>query len=165
MNVILLDKVENLGDIGDLVTVKPGYGRNYLLPSGKASLATPVNIKEFEARRAELEKQAGEELVSAKARAELVHGMELVITANVGPEGKLFGSVGPIDITEACEKVGVEIARSEVRMPDGPIHEVGDFAVGLHFHSDVNTEITVKVVGDEVAGEVAPSDTDEQASV
>jgi large subunit ribosomal protein L9 len=165
MNVILLDKVENLGDIGDLVTVKPGYGRNYLLPSGKASLATPANIKEFEARRAELEKQAGEELVSAKARAELVQGMELVITANVGPEGKLFGSVGPIDITEACEKVGVEIARSEVRMPDGPIHEVGDFAVGLHFHSDVNTEIIVKVVGDEVADEVAPSDTDEQASV
>jgi len=165
MNVILLDKVENLGDIGDLVTVKPGYGRNYLLPSGKASLATPANIKEVEARRAELEKQAGEELLSAKARAELVHGMELVITANVGPEGKLFGSVGPIDITEACEKVGVEIARSEVRMPDGPIHEVGDFAVCLHFHSDVTTEITVKVVGDEVAGEVAPSDTDEQASV
>ena len=165
MNVILLDKVENLGDIGDLVTVKPGYGRNYLLPSGKASLATPANLKEFEARRVELEKQGAEELVSAKARAELVQGMELVITANVGPEGKLFGSVGPIDITEACEKVGVEIARSEVRMPDGPIHEVGDFAVGLHFHSDVNTEITVKVVGDEVADEVAPSDTDEQASV
>ncbi len=155
MNVILLDKVENLGDIGDLVTVKPGYGRNYLLPSGKASLATPANIKEFEARRADLEKQAAEEMVSAKARAELVQGMELVITANVGPEGKLFGSVGPIDITEACEKVGVEIARSEVRMPDGPIHEVGDFTVGLHFHSDVNAEITVKIVGDEVADEDA----------
>ena len=155
MNVILLDKVENLGDIGDLVTVKPGYGRNYLLPSGKASLATPANIKEFEARRADLEKQAAEEMVSARARAELVQGMELVITANVGPEGKLFGSVGPIDITEACEKVGVEIARSEVRMPDGPIHEVGDFTVGLHFHSDVNAEITVKIVGDEVADEDA----------
>ncbi len=155
MNVILLDKVENLGDIGDLVTVKPGYGRNYLLPSGKASLATPANIKEFEARRADLEKQAAEEMVSARARAELVQGMELVITANVGPEGKLFGSVGPIDITEACEKVGVEIARSEVRMPDGPIHEVGDFTVGLHFHSDVNAEITVKVVGDEVSDEEA----------
>ena len=153
MNVILLDKVENLGDIGDLVTVKPGYGRNYLLPSGKASLATPANIKEFEARRVELEKQAAEELEAAKARAELVQGMELVITANVGAEGKLFGSVGPIDITEACEKVGVEIARSEVRMPDGPIHEVGDFTVGLHFHTDVNAEITVKVVGDEVSDE------------
>ncbi len=164
MNVILLDKVENLGDIGDLVTVKPGYGRNYLLPSGKASLATPANLKEFEARRVELEKQGAEELVSAKARAELVQGMELVITANVGPEGKLFGSVGPIDITEACEKVGVEIARSEVRMPDGPIHEVGDFAVGLHFHSDVNAEITVKVVGEEVANEIANEVADEAAS-
>jgi len=155
MNVILLDKVENLGDIGDLVTVKPGYGRNYLLPSGKASLATPANIKEFEAQRVELEKQAADETASAKARAELVQGMELVITANVGAEGKLFGSVGPIDITEACEKVGVEIARSEVRMPDGPIHEVGDFTVGLHFHSDVNAEITVKIVGDEVPDDEA----------
>ncbi len=155
MNVILLDKVENLGDIGDLVTVKPGYGRNFLLPSGKASLATPANIKEFETRRVELEKQAAEEMTSAKARAELVQGMELVITANVGAEGKLFGSVGPIDITEACEKVGVEIARSEVRMPDGPIHEVGEFTVGLHVHSDVNAEITVKIVGDEVSDEEA----------
>lgn len=149
MNVILLDKVENLGDIGDLVTVKPGYGRNYLLPSGKASLATPENIAEFEARRADLENHAAEELTAAKARAELVQGMELVIQANVGTEGKLFGSVGPIDIADACEKVGVEIARSEVRMPDGPIHEVGDYTVGLHFHSDVNAEITVKVVADE----------------
>ncbi len=149
MNVILLDKVENLGDIGDLVTVKPGYGRNYLLPSGKASLATAENIAEFEARRTDLEKHAAEELVAATARAELVQGMELVIQANVGPEGKLFGSVGPIDIADACEKVGVEIARSEIRMPDGPIHEVGDFTVGLHFHSDVNAEITVKVVADE----------------
>jgi large subunit ribosomal protein L9 len=153
MNVILLDKVENLGDIGDMVTVKPGYGRNYLLPTGKASLATPANIKEFEARRADLEKQAGAELAAATARAELVQGMELVITANVGAEGKLFGSVGPIDITEACEKVGVEIARSEVRMPDGPIHEVGEFTVGLHFHSDVNAEITLRIIGNEVADE------------
>ena len=152
MNVILLDKVENLGDIGDLVTVKAGYGRNYLLPSGKASLATPDNIAEFEARRAELEEQGAEEMSAAKARAELVQGMQLVIGANVGTEGKLFGSVGPIDIADACEKVGVQIARSEVRMPDGPIHEVGDFTVGLHFHSDVNAEITVKVVADEEPG-------------
>lgn len=155
MNVILLDKVENLGEIGDLVTVKPGYGRNFLLPSGKASLATPANIREFESRRAELEKMAGEELAAAKARAELVQGMELVITANVGAEGKLFGSVGPVDIAEASEKVGVEIARSEVRMPDGPIHEVGEFTVGLHFHSDVNADITVRVIGTEVADEEA----------
>ncbi len=152
MNVILLDKVENLGDIGDLVAVKAGYGRNYLLPSGKASLATPDNIAEFEARRAELEEQAAEEMSAAKARAELVQGMQLVIGANAGAEGKLFGSVGPIDIADACEKVGVQIARSEVRMPDGPIHEVGDFTVGLHFHTDVNAEITVKVVADEEPG-------------
>ena len=167
MNVILLDKVENLGEIGDLVSVKPGYGRNFLLPSGKASLATPANIKEFEARRSELESQAAQELTAAKARAELVQGMELVITANVGAEGKLFGSVGPIDITEACEKVGVEIARSEIRMPDGPIHEVGDFTVGLHLHSDVNADITVRVVGEEVSDDfaavVAGEDTDEDS--
>ena len=147
MNVILLDKVENLGDIGDLVTVKPGYGRNYLLPQGKATLATRANLAEVEARRAELEKAAAEEVAAAKA--ELVAGMDLVIPANVGAEGKLFGSVGPIDIEEAFSKVGVEIAKAEVRMPDGPIHEVGDFSIGLHLHTDVNVEVNVKVVADE----------------
>jgi len=146
MNVILLDKVENLGAIGDLVTVKPGYGRNFLIPSGKAALATQANIAEFEAKRSELEEHAAGEMTSAKARAALVEGMELVIPANVGAEGKLFGSVGPIDIAEAFEKVGVEVARSEIRMPDGPIHEIGDFSVGLHLHTDVNVDVTVKVV-------------------
>ena len=149
MNVILLDKVENLGDIGDLVTVKPGYGRNYLLPQGKATLATKANLAEVEARRAELEKAAAEELAAAKARAELIAGMDLVIPANVGAEGKLFGSVGPIDIEEAFSRVGVEIAKSEVRMPDGPIHEVGEYAIGLHLHTDVNVEVNLKVVADE----------------
>ena len=149
MNVILLDKVENLGAIGDMVKVKPGYGRNYLLPKGKAALATQENIAEFEARRSDLEKAAAVDLTAAKARAELVSGMELVIPANVGAEGKLFGSVGPIDIAEAFDKVGVEAARSEIRMPDGPIHEVGDFTIGLHLHSEVNVDIIVKVVADE----------------
>lgn len=149
MNVILLDKVDNLGDIGDLVNVKPGYGRNFLLPQGKAALATKQNLAEFEARRADLEKAAAEELSSAKARAGLIEGMSLVIQANVGSEGKLFGSVGPIDITEAFEKVGVEIARAEVRMPEGPIHETGDFAIGLHLHTDVNVEVSVKVVAED----------------
>jgi large subunit ribosomal protein L9 len=149
MNVILLDNVENLGAIGDMVSVKPGYGRNFLLPSGKAALATAANVKEFEARRAELEKHAAEELAAAKARAELVKDLIIVISANVGSEGRLFGSVGPIDIAEACAKVGVEVSRAEIRMPDGPIHEVGDFAVGLHFHSKVDVDITVKVVADE----------------
>jgi large subunit ribosomal protein L9 len=149
MDVILLDKVENLGDIGDLVTVKPGYGRNYLLPQGKAALATKQNLAEVEARRAELEKAAAEELAAAKARAELVAGMDLVIPANVGAEGKLFGSVGPVDIEEAFLKVGVEVAKAEVRMPEGPIHEVGDYVIGLHLHSDVNVEVNVKVVAEE----------------
>jgi len=149
MNVILLDKVENLGAIGDLVNVKPGYGRNFLIPAGKAALATPANIKEFEARRADLEKTAAADVAAAKARAELVHDMVLVIPANVGNEGKLFGSVGPIDIEAALAKVGVEIARSEVRMPDGPIHEIGDHSVGLHLHMDVNVNITVQVVAEE----------------
>ena len=149
MNVILLDNVENLGAIGDMVTVKPGYGRNYLLPAGKAALATKENVAEFEARRVGLEKAAADELTAAQARAKLVDGMDLVIPANVGPEGKLFGSVGPIDISEAFEKVGVEVARSEVRMPDGPIHEVGDFTIGLHLHPEINVEVNVKVVAEE----------------
>ena len=146
MNVILLDNVENLVRIGDLVKVKPGYGRNYLLPQGKAALATPENMKEIEARRAELEKAAAEELAAARARAGTIEGMELVIQANAGPEGKLFGSVGPIDIAEAFEKVQVEVERSEVRMPEGPIQELGEFAVGVHLHPEVDVEITVRVV-------------------
>ena len=149
MNVILLDKVENLGALGDLVNVKPGYGRNFLIPAGKAALATPANIKQFESRRADLEKTSAEDLAAAKARAELVTGMELVIPANVGSEGKLFGSVGPIDVAEALEKVGVTVARSEIRMPDGPIHEIGDHTVGLHLHIDINVDITVKVVAED----------------
>jgi len=149
MNVILLDKVENLGEIGDMVNVKPGYGRNYLIPQGKATLATKQNLAEFETRRADLEKAAAGELAAAKARADLIDGMELVIPANVGSEGKLFGSVGPIDITEAFSKVGVEVARAEVRMPDGPVHEIGDFTIGLHLHTDVNVDINLKVVAEE----------------
>ena len=112
MNVILLDNVENLGSIGDLVKVKPGYGRNFLIPQGKAALATPENIKEIEARRAELEKAAAEELAAAKARADAVDGVELVIPANAGSEDKLFGSVGPIDIVEALAGVQVEAERA-----------------------------------------------------
>lgn len=149
MNVILLDNIENLGKIGDLVSVKAGYGRNFLLPKGKAALATKENIVEFEAKRTDLEKAAAEDLSSAKARAELVQGMELVIPANAGSEGKLFGSIGPIDIAEAFSKVGVEVGRSEIRLSDGPLHEIGDFEVGLHLHPEINVEITLKVVAEE----------------
>jgi len=149
MNVILLDNVENLGTIGDLVNVKPGYGRNFLIPQGKAALATPQNIKEIEARRAELEKAAAEELAAAKTRAKAVNGVELVIAANAGSEDKLFGSVGPIDIVEALSEVQVEIERSEVRMPDGPIHELGEYEIGVHLHSEVDAVIQVRVVAAE----------------
>lgn len=149
MNVILLENVENLGGIGDLVKVKPGYGRNYLLPQGKAALATPENMKAIEKRRAELEKAAAEDLAKAKSRAEAINGLELVIPANAGAEDKLFGSVGPIDIAEAFAGVQVEVERSEVRMPDGPIHELGEFPVGVHLHPEVNAEVLVRVVAAE----------------
>ncbi len=149
MNVILLESVENLGGIGDLVKVKPGYGRNFLLPQGKAALATPENMKQIEARRAELEKAAAEELAKAKKRAKAINGLEVVVQANAGSEGKLFGSVGPIDIADALEAVQVEVERAEIRMPDGPIHELGDFPIGVHLHGDVDAEIIVRVVAAE----------------
>jgi large subunit ribosomal protein L9 len=141
MQVILLENVENLGGIGDLVKVKPGYGRNYLLPQGKAALATSKNIKEIEARRVELEKAAAEELVKAKERAKGIEGVEIVVKANAGSEGKLFGSVGPIDIADALAAIQVEVERSEIRMPEGPIQEVGDFTIGVHLHAEVNAEV------------------------
>ena len=149
MNVILLESVENLGGIGDLVKVKPGYGRNYLLPQGKAALATDENMKQIEARRAELEKAAADELAKANARAKAINGLELVIPANAGSEDKLFGSVGPIDVAEAFAAVQIEVERSEIRMPDGPIHQLGDFQIGVHLHGDVNAEVTVRVVAAE----------------
>ncbi len=149
MNVILLENVENLGRIGDLVKVKPGFGRNFLLPQGKAALATPENMKQVEARRTELEKAAAEELNKAKERAKTIDGVELVIVANAGTEDKLFGSVGPVDIAEAFAAVQIEVERSEVRMPHGPIHELGEFEIGVHLHSEVNATVTVRVVSGE----------------
>ena len=149
MNVILLDKVENLGMIGDLVSVKSGYGRNYLIPSGKAALATAANIKDLEAKRSELEKRASEELAAAKSRGKLIDGMHFIFPANVGSEGKLFGSVGPVDFAEAFDKVGVSIERSEIRMADGPIHEIGESEIALHLHADLDILVKVNVVPEE----------------
>src|SRR5690606_20414510 len=124
MQVILLEKVENLGVIGDLVRVKSGYARNYLLPKGKATLATPDNIAKFEARRAELEAKAAAELAAAQARADQLAGKVVRIKALAGSEGKLFGSIGTVDIATACTQMGVEIERSEVRLPNGPLRTV-----------------------------------------
>jgi large subunit ribosomal protein L9 len=149
MNVILLDNVENLGNIGDLVKVKPGYGRNFLIPQGKAALATPHNVEEIKLRKVELEKTAATEVAAAKTRADAINGVELVIAANAGSEDKLFGSVGPIDIVDALKAIQVEVERSEVRMPDGPIHELGEYEVGVHLHSAVNATVKVRVVAAE----------------
>ena len=149
MEVILLQKIANLGDIGDRVKVKPGFGRNYLLPGGKATLATPENVAKFETRRAELEAKASAELGAAKSRAEALAGLRLSITAKAGSEGKLFGSIGTTDIAEACKTAGHEIERAEVRLPGGPIRMVGEHVITLHLHSDVNVEVPLTVVAEE----------------
>ncbi len=149
MEVILLEKVQNLGSMGDKVTVKAGFGRNYLIPQRKAKLATAANLAEFEALRAELEAKAKAELDTATARAEKLKEVALVIPANAGEEGKLFGSIGTADIAKACTDAGVEVDRKEVRMANGALRELGDFTVGLHLHVDVDVEIPVKVVREE----------------
>jgi len=148
MEVILLEKVENLGNLGDKVNVKSGYGRNFLIPGGKATPATEANVVAFEARRAELEKVASELLATAEARKTALEAVELCIKAKAGDEGKLFGSIGPIDIAAAVTEAGVEVAKKEVRMPQGPIREVGQFEVGFHLHSDVNVSINIKIETD-----------------
>jgi large subunit ribosomal protein L9 len=149
MDVILLQKVANLGNIGDRVKVRSGYGRNFLLPGGKATLATPDNVKRFEARREELEKVAHEHLSSAEERAAAMKDFKLTITAKAGTEGKLFGSIGTSDIAEAATKVGFKVERSEVRMPNGPLRTVGEHSVGLHLHADIDVPLTVLIVAEE----------------
>ena len=151
MEVILLAKVENLGNIGDKVKVKNGYGRNFLIPTGKATAATAENLAQFEARRAELEQQAAAELGAAVARADhLVRlGGSVTINAKVGEEGRLFGSVGTVDVAEALAAQGVEVERGEIRLPEGPIRSVGEHDVVIHLHSDVNVDFKVIVVGEE----------------
>jgi large subunit ribosomal protein L9 len=149
MEVILLQKIANLGDIGDRVRVKPGFGRNYLLPGGKATLATPANIAKFEARRAELETRAAAELGASKTRAAALEGFKLSLTAKAGSEGKLFGSIGTTDIAEACSAAGHKIERSEVRLPGGPIRTVGEHVITLHLHSDIDVEVPLTVIAEE----------------
>ena len=149
MEVILLQKVANLGNIGDRVKVKSGYGRNFLLPGGKATLATPDNVARFEARRAELERVANEHFASAEARAAALKEFKLTIHAKAGTEGKLFGSIGTSDIAEAATRDGQKIERSEVRLPDGPLRMVGEHVVSVHLHADVNVPLHVNIVAEE----------------
>jgi len=155
MDVILLEKVENLGNIGDRVKVRSGYGRNFLLPRGKATLATAANVAVFEARRAELEKKEAGELAAARQRAERAGSLALRLAAKAGTEGKLFGSLGTADIAEACTAAGVPVKRSEVRLPDGPIRTLGSHSIELHLHSDVNAVISITVVGEDDGGQAA----------
>ena len=151
MELILLQKVANLGNIGDRMRVKSGYGRNFLLPAGKATLATAENIKRFETRRAELLARANDELSQSTARAEAFKDFKLTITAKAGTEGRLFGSVGTADIAEHSTKAGHALARSEVRLPGGPLRVVGEHNVQLHLHADVNIELPVIIVAEESA--------------
>lgn len=149
MDVILLQKVENLGNLGDRVKVKAGFGRNFLIPHGKAAPATPANIKAFEARRAELEKAAAEALALAESRKAALEGVALTISSKAGAEGKLFGSVGTVDVAEKLTEMGHKVERKEVRLPHGPIRHVGEHQIEIHLHTDINVALKLTVVGEE----------------
>jgi len=149
MEVILLEKIGKMGDLGDKVTVKAGYGRNYLIPQGKAVAATENNVEAFEARRAELEKAANEKLATAQARADKINELELTIATQAGDEGKLFGSVGPRDIAELASNAGVELSKSEVRMPEGALRVTGEYDIAIQLHPEVSAELKVIVVPEE----------------
>jgi len=147
MEVILLEKIGGLGNLGDKVRVKGGFGRNFLIPYGKAVSATPDNVARFETQRAELEKAAAERLATAQERAEKLAGLSIRIEANAGDEGKLFGSVGTRDIADAVSTAaGIEVSKSEVRLPTGVLRTTGEFEIELQLHSDVSQMVTVSVV-------------------
>jgi large subunit ribosomal protein L9 len=149
MDVILMEKVENLGDLGEKVSVKPGFARNYLVPAGKAKFATAANLAKFEATRAELEKNAAEAILAAEQRKARAEGLKVVIAGKAGTEGKLFGSIGPREIAEAVTQAGLEVEKKEIRMPEGPIRTLGEFTIGLHLHTDINVDIVVTVEAEE----------------
>ena len=149
MELVLLQKVKNLGNLGDKVKVKPGYGRNYLVPHGKAVAATAANVAEFEKRRAEYESRANEVMGAAETRKAALEGATVTIKANASPEGKLFGSVGPRDIAEAFAAAGKPLEKSEVVMGEGPIRHTGEFEIHVHLHADVQTTVKVTVAAEE----------------
>jgi len=137
LDIILLEKVTNLGNLGDKVTVKSGYGRNYLIPQGKAVVATAARLAEFEQRRVELEKRAAEQLAAAEARAASIGALKLVIRQKAGDEGRLYGSVGARDIADAASKAGIAVEKSEIRLPSGPLRTLGDYEIKVQLHGDV----------------------------
>jgi len=147
MEVILLDKIAKLGGLGDKVTVKSGYARNFLLPKGKAVFASKANVEHFEARRADLEKKLAEQLTAAEARAaKLTELAEITIASKAGDEGKLFGSIGTRDIADAITEAGVEVVKAEIRLPLGSIRETGEFDIVIHVHNDVDATVKVVVI-------------------
>jgi len=149
MQVILLEKVVNLGNLGDVVKVKDGYARNFLIPQRKARRATEAAVAEFEAKRAELEKAAAEKLAAAQAQGEKLNGMTVQIAQKAGVDGRLFGSVTNADIAEAVTKQGFAVEKAQIRMPQGPLKTVGDHAISVALHTDVVVEITVSVLGEQ----------------
>jgi large subunit ribosomal protein L9 len=152
MQIILLEKIVNVGDLGDVVKVRQGYARNYLIPQGKAKRATPENIKLLEAKRAELEAVAGQKLADAQALAATLEGMTVQITQKAGVDGRLFGSVTNIDIVEALKAQGISVEKAAIRMPAGPLKQVGDYPLVVAMHADVSANITVSVLGETAAG-------------
>lgn len=146
VEVILLKKVGHLGDLGEKVAVRSGYGRNFLIPSGYAVPATEANLKAFEERRAELEKEAAEALTAAEVRREKLEGLTVMVARKAGDEGKLFGSVGTQDISDAVVAMGMELEKQEVRLPDGPFRAAGEYEVTLHLHADVDASIKLEVI-------------------
>jgi large subunit ribosomal protein L9 len=149
MEVILLEKIANLGELGQVVKVKDGYARNFLIPQGKAKRATEENRKAFEARRTELEQAQAAALAKAQERAGKLDGLTLQITQKAGPDGRLFGSVTNYDIVEALKKQGLEVERAQIRMPQGPLKQVGDVPIEIALHTDVTATITVSVLGEQ----------------
>ena len=149
MQVILMEKVANLGELGEVVKVKDGFARNFLIPQGKAKRATAENLKAFESRRAELEKAQADALAKAQAHAAKLEGLKVTITQKAGTDGRLFGSVTNYDIVEALGKQGHEVERSQVRMPQGPLKQVGEFPIQIALHTDVTSTITVVVIGEQ----------------
>jgi len=149
MQVILMERIANLGALGQVVKVKDGFARNYLIPRGKAKRATEANLKEFEAKRAELEMAEADALTSAKSKAEKLDGLMLQITQKAGVDGKLFGSVTNIDIAEALKAQGFEASKAAIRMPMGPLKQVGDHPLSVGLHTDVVVTITVSVLGEQ----------------
>jgi large subunit ribosomal protein L9 len=148
MQIILLEKVVNLGSLGDVVKVKDGYARNFLIPEGKAKRANEKNLAEFQARRAELEKKQSDELSAAQARAEKLNGLMVQVSQKAGDDGRLFGSVTNGDIVDALKAQGFDIVKSEVRLPNGPLKQIGDFPITLALHHDITADITVSVLGE-----------------